>query len=74
MFKLGFAILFVIFFACDCFENLQVGDPENGEDVVSDDEAGAREPSQRDYDAEDDGAVEDEDETQTDVYAQNKEG
>ena len=36
MFKLGFAFLFAVFFACNCYENSQAEDPaEKQDDVIS---------------------------------------
>ena len=49
MFRLkGLAFLFVLFFACNLFNNLQAEDPGKQEDVFSEEGAGLRKPSEND--------------------------
>ena len=49
MFRLkGLAFLFVLFFACNLFNNLQAEDPGKQEDEFSEEGAGLGEPSEND--------------------------
>lgn len=77
MFKsIGFAFVFVVLFACDCFENVQAEDPGKQADEFSDDGADTKVSFQRNdhYSVpEDDSVAKDQDEIPLDVHA-DKEG
>ena len=64
MFKLGFGILFVVFFACDCFENLQAEDrPDKQEDA----NAVGRTDPMRHFENDDDGITDKDDVDNNDI-------
>lgn len=57
MLKLGFAFLFVAFFACNFYENSQAEEPEKQRDVLSEQGGLSREASEKDdggFDVKDD--------------------
>ena len=62
MFKLGFEILFVVFFACDCFENLQAR-PDKQEDANA---VGETDPMKH-FENDDDGITDEDDVDSNDV-------
>ena len=68
MFNLGFALLFVVFVSCNCYDDSQAEDSERQEDMISEERTRLTEPSERDDEdiAEDDG-VDGDDDTLIDV-------
>lgn len=66
MFKLGFALLFVVFVSSNCYDDSQAEDSERQEDMISEERTRLTEPSERDDIAEDDG-VDGDDDTLIDV-------
>lgn len=85
MFKLGFARVFMVFIACNCYKNSQAEDPavaEKQEDVIAGDTGGQGNPSEYDdgldeyLDVNDNGEtlkeIDFEDENGEDVFSENK--
>ena len=67
MFKLGFAFLFAVVFACNCYENWQAEDPaEKQEDVIREEGAGSTFDEYDDGFAENNDAVDNDDEPSRD--------
>ena len=62
MFKLGFAFLFAVFFACNCYENSQAEDPAEKQDDVIAEGAGSPSDEYDDGFAENNDAVDNDDE------------
>ena len=67
MFKLGFAFLFAVFFACNCYENSRAEDPaEKQEDAIPEEGGGNVSDEYDDGFAENNDAVDNNDEPSRD--------
>ena len=71
MFKLGFAFLFAVFFACNCYENWRAEDPaEKREDAIPEEGGGSPSDEYDDGFAENNDAVDNDDEPSRDAESQ----